>query len=331
MMRFLFALGVIAQHLNWPFNPNSGLISVFGFYTVSGYLITRVLDTTYRANILPFLVNRALRIYPAYLVAMLFGLGIGLIMGGTPLNPAIAIPDSFDAWIRQVGIFGLLPLAGVGGYPIRLVPPAWSLNMELTWYLMMIPLSRRVGLWLAASICIAAALINRGDSGHVYYAYYGPSLCFALGAAVYRFRLKLSKAHIIPAFSALLLLVVAADIYGASAWLLYASSAATAYALSCADFRSSRFAKADQRMGDLAYPMFLCHWHVAALFGSQPGWPLLLTSLPAIIGVSALMVVAIERPMETIRKLVRPRGSAGRWPPVSGAPNSEAQATQAPL
>jgi len=51
----------------------TGTIAVFAFYTLSGYLITRVLNERYgfstRGTVI-FLLNRVLRLWPAYLAIL---------------------------------------------------------------------------------------------------------------------------------------------------------------------------------------------------------------------------------------------------------------------
>ena len=54
-----------------------GQIAVFAFYTLSGYLITRVLNTRYGFNWRgtgAFALNRLLRLWPAYVALMALAL-----------------------------------------------------------------------------------------------------------------------------------------------------------------------------------------------------------------------------------------------------------------
>jgi peptidoglycan/LPS O-acetylase OafA/YrhL len=304
LLRFILALAVIFSHLNPAVSQVSGLLAVFGFYTVSGYLICRVLRTTYRHDTGAFLLNRALRIYPAYFVAALAGLYVAA-RGGTPLNPAIVMPASLDDLWRQIAVFGLLQVDGTV-YPVRLVPPTWSLNVELAWYLVMIVATRFVGLWLAASLAVAIYAIAAGDWPAMYFSYWGPSLCFALGAALHRYEIRLDRKHALPAFALLLALLGLGPMLGLHPAVQYTAIFAAAYVLVSADFRSARFERLDAWLGHLAYPMFLIHWHVASMTGREPGWGLLAVSLPLILLVSAAIVVLVEIPMERVRRMVRP-------------------------
>lgn len=63
--RYLLACGVVAEHLsgNIPSLTHTGMFAVVGFYVLSGYLITRVLNDVYGFRFAPFWSNRILRLY----------------------------------------------------------------------------------------------------------------------------------------------------------------------------------------------------------------------------------------------------------------------------
>ncbi|MBZ9704597.1 MULTISPECIES: acyltransferase family protein [unclassified Mesorhizobium] len=302
-LRFLLAIGVLVAHLVQQYPGQPGMLAVFGFYTVSGYLIARVLQGSYRGRPLAFVLNRALRLYPAYWAVALLGLWIAL-HGGSPLNAAIAVPNSFDAAIRQISIFGLLPLNETA-YPIRLIPPSWSLNMELAWYLAMILTVRHIRLWLACGIVIAVWLSWRNDVTSAYNGYYGPAFCFALGAALSSVKVQLHRAHVGIAFGALVLWVVFVNMTGFAVWKLYGASVLSGYALLACDRKFSAWQRYDKWIGDLAYPVFLCHWHVATFMNMQPGWDLFWVSLPLILALSSAIVLLVDRPVARIRDAIR--------------------------
>src|SRR5690348_14078540 len=80
IVRYLLALVVAETHL-WPIGITwTGWQAVFGFYALSGYLMTRVLHERYGfspSGTAAFLVNRVLRLWPAYLVVV-FGTAAAL-------------------------------------------------------------------------------------------------------------------------------------------------------------------------------------------------------------------------------------------------------------
>ena len=71
IFRYVLALLVTFGHLKYFLQGGwnwTGLYAVFGFFVLSGYLMTRVLHRTYGYGLRGLLAyrDRALRIYPAY-------------------------------------------------------------------------------------------------------------------------------------------------------------------------------------------------------------------------------------------------------------------------
>ena len=182
IIRFALAVSVVAYHFHPSVFRWTGPLAVFSFYTVSGFLISRVLTDSYAGRPMAFIANRGLRLFPAYYLAA----ALGLLAAATvsSVNPALTIPDDPGSAIRQITIFGLLTTANEP-FPIRLVPVAWSLNMELVWYLAMIPLVRVPRTWLVLASIPAALFIVTNDFRWAYYSVAGPALCLALGAYAY--------------------------------------------------------------------------------------------------------------------------------------------------
>ena len=82
VLRTTLALMVMAFHLFAGIAP-LGKYAVFGFYVISGYLMTLVMNDTYGhtwSGRYAFALNRLLRLYPQYWAAATFS--IVLILGG---------------------------------------------------------------------------------------------------------------------------------------------------------------------------------------------------------------------------------------------------------
>lgn len=299
-LRLALAFAVVAFHFGLPGFAWAGPVAVFSFYTVSGYLMTMVLSKRYEGRPGAFILNRALRLYPTYWLFALIGFGAAL--AGPTANSALVIPVSLnDVW-RQVTIFGLLHL-DAQTHPVRLVPVAWSLNMELTWYLAMMVLIRFGRLWLGVASIIALYVIARNDFTLGYYSYLGPAFCFAIGSWSYRLGTE-SKQTVSPVIGAAgLVLAVALGNIMQPMWLLYGASACTA--LLMFSLRGRKASELEKIIGDLSYPVFLCHWSVASLLQMEIGWRLFVVATPIILLVSALALVCVERPIEKIRSKVR--------------------------
>lgn len=158
-LRFLLALCVVATH-----GPESkllghallsGITAVQGFYIVSGFLITLVLNTrTEYRDVVAFYVSRYLRLWPAYAVVAVLTF---VILRGDFLTHAIAQLDWRGAlfvlvsnatiFLQDLYLFlaiapngTLYPTTHFGTEPgmqlnaLMLVPQAWSLGIELAFY-----------------------------------------------------------------------------------------------------------------------------------------------------------------------------------------------------
>lgn len=128
--RYVLATLVMVGHL-WPLgNSWCGHYAVFAFYLLSGFLMTKVLRSRYGDGVggtLRFLANRALRIFPPYWAVIALTLAILLLwpQDSARFHPSMRLPGTAREWLQNVFILGL------EGAPIRLVPPAWSLDVEL--------------------------------------------------------------------------------------------------------------------------------------------------------------------------------------------------------
>ena len=88
--------------------PLSGVYAVFGFYLLSGNLMTHIVRRTYGyggRGFLRYTANRLLRIFPAYWAACLVALLL-LVLVGEPAArsfvPSLYLPDSLAGWLRNV-------------------------------------------------------------------------------------------------------------------------------------------------------------------------------------------------------------------------------------
>jgi peptidoglycan/LPS O-acetylase OafA/YrhL len=329
--RYYLALLVVVAHLGPPVAPWAGAYAVFGFYTLSGYLMTLVLRQRYRPlrfGKARFLVNRALRIYPPYWLVGTLGLAIVLALpkDAAALHPVFRAPSSLAQFLANATMFGSFSC------PARLVPPSWSLEIELKFYLAMAVLLARTRLtsvvWLGCSVAYTAYSLASGESVLARYtSVAGASLPFALGSVLYHVRGHLPKFS--PAFSAVAVAAFATHVWIASiVWgtanvltsgfyvsLGLATVAITALA-SWGDLADSHrwLQTLDQRLGDLSYPVFLTHYAAGALVsGCSHG---LRTSRPVVFLCAALVVTmllsaaihrVVEAPVNLVRAAVRGR------------------------
>lgn len=123
--RCYLAILVAAYHVDPATLPATGLIAVFGFYTISGFLISRVIDQRYGNGVrgfVGFLANRAARLYPAYWFFLALS-ALVFVTFGAPRR----LPDSFADLSANLLMIDLL------GRP-SIIAPAWTISIEITYY-----------------------------------------------------------------------------------------------------------------------------------------------------------------------------------------------------
>jgi peptidoglycan/LPS O-acetylase OafA/YrhL len=358
IFRYVLAHVVVLGHLwrgIWDTSfSHPGVYAVFSFYVLSGYLMALTLSRTYDYTLggtVRFFANRVLRIYPPYLTVLALTAGLLALTSveSAFVNPSLRLPDGVDGWARNLAIIGMGPgLFELDGHARRLVPPAWSLAVELYFYVAMGLLLGRgpriAAVWLLLSLVYtASALLSDAAWPLRYTPLAAASLPFSLGAAVYHFREPLGR--LLAAWTswlagrlqapesrvrsgqALLIgslflvhAVIADEIWtDPMGFGFYLSLALTvllvpSLASLIAEELPPRVVALDRLLGNLSYPVFLCHWLVAmvvawAFFGSRaPAGGSLFVSSVVFVNVLAFAVYAfVERPVDSLRSAIRPR------------------------
>lgn len=324
--RYLLAAMVVVTHLGPGTQVAWGVYGVWGFFVVSGYLMAWVLDRTYPYSpegLLRYGGNRALRLYPAYLVVCLLALGLIALWpeAAASVNPKLRWHEGAAEWLSSFLILGQL------GAEQALVPPAWSLHLEIVFYaLMALGLARGrtvIAAWLVASIAITTYLLATDAPLLTRYASVAAaSLPFACGAAVYAWRDRLPSASPVMAIGVVVLFVANAalathrplgGVWGAHFYLsLVLAVMAVALLSRLAATAATPLARWDRGLGDLSYPIFLAHYPVGVLLcvlawnGEMPDSLFFLLLAFALSHAFALALDRfVERPVEALRDRVR--------------------------
>lgn len=164
--RYVLAIIVAQTHL-WPKGQEwTGQIAVFAFYTLSGYLITRVLNVRYGFTWIGtrrFVLNRILRLWPSYIVIMALTL---LALRFLPLSNfffLIRTPTHFADIITNAVVVGQVTFDFRQWLPLaKPLVTSWSLSIEICSYLLLALYFARSPARLCAFIilgvvCIAAS------------------------------------------------------------------------------------------------------------------------------------------------------------------------------
>jgi peptidoglycan/LPS O-acetylase OafA/YrhL len=317
---FRFVLAMMVVHSHYTGGGLTGPVAVFGFFCLSGHLMTRIVNETYSDGLsgyLRYIGNRALRIYPAYYVAAAFAAGV-LLLWPVAAQTAAGWYMFPEGWLHSITIIGLQPRSPI------LVVPAWSLHVELIYYVLIGAILGRFRLltvlWFVFALATpVVVLLLRGFSFEwLYFSPYGSSIAFATGAMIYQFREKLPAISPILAIIAccvLIFLGLKMSVSFAGAGGMHLSIIVTAVAI--VGLKDTATRRWDSALGDLAYPVFLMHIPCRAamygLLGRSNVW-IDLAAIATTIALSCLIVALVERPLSVIRaKLRSPESAASRW------------------
>ncbi len=327
--RLLLALVVVCAHLFHPWWP--GAMAVFGFYVISGFLMTVILHEQYSfswTGLRAFWINRVLRIYPPYYFACLVSIALILALPGgavSGFNAHLSIPDTTGEVVTNTLIFGLIDWPEDRS---SLVVPGWTLFIELVHYLVISLWAGRsrttafVFLALSVGYIVVVYLFLDGNFGFRYLLPPAGSFPFAVGALMYFYREPIGR--IIAAigwtraFAAAgvlysLVFVVGALVADPLGACLYASVLASALLLIVLwHAPPSPLRSADKVLGDLSYPTYLLHWQAGALVVLATGYaPKSATAFVLSIGLVLCFALAERRlvsmPIEKIRAAVKQR------------------------
>jgi peptidoglycan/LPS O-acetylase OafA/YrhL len=313
--------------------PYIGHYAVYGFFTLSGFLMTLVMQRNYgytARGIAGYGINRLLRIYPLYWTACIVSIGILLFLDPqytTKFNPTYELPETSKQWIKNI----LLILKFREGP--ALISPAWALTVEVFFYVCIgFGVSRNktiTAVWLAASAIYAGYMYFGGVSfGHRYSSLVAASLPFSIGASVYFWRAELKEmlgvvvegryAPLLWLGAALLNWKIASMLSGVITWGFYLNCLFCAFITLSFYYQKKLFfisRKADSWLGDLSYPIYLVHYPLGFLLlycYQQLGWgffrpelAVFWISLPAVFLVSWLMAVGVEKHVEKLRARIK--------------------------
>ena len=152
--RFILAVLVVQAHTLSDGIPAQ--FAVFSFYTLSGFLMTLILNENYGfgfSNFLRFWANRLLRLYPAYWFAVaIVVLHIWFVGPMNVVHGNVGIPESVRGVFANVTMFGLAGFDIAQQPSILFVPNAWSLGVELFSYFL-------ISLYFARNVRRAACLL----------------------------------------------------------------------------------------------------------------------------------------------------------------------------
>jgi peptidoglycan/LPS O-acetylase OafA/YrhL len=323
--RLILALIVVLSHLvGAPWVAHMGFYAVRAFFVLSGFVMTSALNEIYRHDGFRFWSNRLLRLLPPYyLVCFATALAVRFY----PDQAAAFLPRWGFAMTSDAVAENLIlaPLAFTD-LKFRLIPPAWSVAVEIMMYCVLyVGMARSLrGALLCLSLGVAIHcvwLLTGVPFDERYFTPASALLSFSLGATLYFFRrdeaspadTKLGALALIAWFVNLLF----QGALFANGYALHAGfyvntilAALIVVFLSRVD-PGPRVRRIDTALGQLSYPVFLCQWlggFFAYMLWSETharGWGFVLIALPIILLFSVAVALGHQILVEPLRARIR--------------------------
>ena len=340
MLRFLLALSVLFFHMgefsrfglpiaDLPIRPISGRPAVEVFFIISGFAMAGALSTRYRDSTAGyFYMSRVLRLYPAYLLLLALEIVAAALVWGTEM------PQPSNLW--SAGVDQPLPdrlLWVVSNFVIvgkelwfdghllarQFVNPAWSLSIELQFYLLIPflvrwPISRLFMLFAVAVAYRVLMFANAGWAPAVYFTLPWHLCLFLIGVLSYRLighwqtvPLRVALGPVIALMLLTILFPHHTEGHARADWIKIGYWAALFFTLPLLS-RVSLGSKLDEFLGDLSYPIYLANVGMIYTVVSLEPMQSLNAPLASIIvvgmtiAIAVVVVLAVDRPMTRMRR-----------------------------
>ena len=312
--RFLLAFFVVISHLYEGMFGGPAAYSVWGFFVLSGFLMTEILKNKYGFNInglKNYAFNRFLRIYPLYYLSLLLGIFTIYFLSKyniepKALNPQFYLPADLYSWFANITLLPLSP----GGSP---VPVSGALAVEVGVYLL-IPFMAytRSAAWVGVILSLLVSL-KMGISVDTFATRYSEFLtgyfAFAVGSLINHYKVELQTISM-PKLSIVIWLLHCLIIGIMSTWPwtygLYVSVLLSAWVvISLYQIKST---KIDIILGDLSYPIYLLHTMVGAwfiyIYGINRTFEFFLVSFIITIVLSYILLIIFDHPIQKLKKKI---------------------------
>jgi peptidoglycan/LPS O-acetylase OafA/YrhL len=350
IIRLLLAISVVLAH-SAPIAGYFGIPShaaVTLFFVISGFYMGLIATEKYigENHFRAFYSNRLLRLYPTYLIALLLAVGVRLWLDshhitkgitdephffpvGMPwssrlllLVPNVTLFGSDLTFLFHYGVdsgwhftlgqdaSGFVDAHRTGRY--LLIPPAWSIGIELWFYLLVPFLVRWKTLTLSLSALVSLSLrfgMEYHEAWSSYFFFPANLGFFLIGILAYRaYRSAAYRNFANPKRAALVFGMVLAllvfrqyvPFYRNYPWQMYFIFAISLPFL----FDASKRWRVDRWIGNLSYPIYIIHAPVLLVLEEFQGVESERGAVAVVItlGLAVMLLIFVDQPLDRIRQ-----------------------------
>lgn len=290
-----------------------GLYGVFTFFIISGFLLTRSLQS--RPSAITYSVNRALRILPGFLFCTFMTVAvIGPLFTTLTMMEYLSSPETTQYVTRTLGTLDDAGLPGVYGGPRGAVSTVvngslWSLHYEALSYVLLLLVwtiapSSRIAALVAVTLSALMWVFPSVDKAIASVAYTLPY--FAGGVLMHWIQGRYGTTRRGAAIS--LVLLLASCVIGVQR---YAFAVFGAYLVVFLGERPNVGSSIARKIGDCSYGIYLFGWPVEQmvrrLTGTTDPWRLFVMALPVAVILGWISFHAVEKRAMGLRTAVAAR------------------------
>jgi len=340
-IRLFLAFAVLMSHADaCDINIIPGQVAVQAFFIISGFYMSLILTQKYeKCSVFVFYTNRLLRLFPAYLFMLFVSFGLlyaldvgilmyidkfkkvfthGLFMAVSYLWANIAVLGQEILFLLGIDTatysFYWAPngMASVKAWNYVLIPQAWSLSMELYFYVLAPLILRQRMRWVGGIFVLSLALrlfiVSKGVEYDLFLRRFFPGeLClFLIGSFSYflftrikEYRRKYSVG-LICWITLLTVFVFYNEINEKYSLTLLAF---TMFLSMPFIFNLATHSRLDRFLGNISYPIYIVHFLTVAVFEEyfEEEYPFFLLLL-AVFSASLVVYYGIEAPIDRWRQ-----------------------------